>query len=102
MTPEAAPAERRRIGDIIATLLLIGLSVGVAVVLFFAALVWAIDADDNGGAVALGGYVPLALTTLGAFAGIVALARRRTAFWYPLVALVLSIVVWLIALAIVH
>ena len=102
MTPEAAPAERRRIGDIIATLLLIGLSVGVAVVLFFAALVWAIDADDNSGAVALGGYVPLALTTLGAFAGIVALARRRTAFWYPLVALVLSIVVWLIALAIVH
>lgn len=87
----------RRTGDLIATLLLIGLSVGTAVVLFFAALAWALSGVDNSGAIALGGYLPLALTVLGATAGIFALARRRTAFWYPLVALVLSVVLWLIA-----
>ncbi len=37
---------------------------------------------------------------IGGVAGIVALSRKRTAFWYPLIALVLSIVVWLIAAAI--
>ena len=92
----------RRTGDLIATLLLIGLSVGTAVVLFFNALLWAMGGTDNSGAIALGGYLPLVLTALGAVAGIVALARRRTAFWYPLVALALSIVVWLVAVAIVR
>lgn len=92
----------RRTGDLIATLLLIGLSVGTAVVLFFNALLWAMGGTDNSGAIALGGYLPLVLTVLGAVAGIVALARRRTAFWYPLVALALSIVVWLVAVAIVR
>ena len=92
----------RRTGDLIATLLLIGLSVGTAVVLFFNALLWAMGGTDNSGAIALGGYLPLVFTVLGAVADIVALARRRTAFWYPLVALALSIVVWLIAVAIVR
>lgn len=93
---------RRRTGDVIATLLLIGLSVGTAVVLFFAALLWALGSGDNSGAIALGGYLPLVLTVLGAVAGIVAVARRHVAFWYPLVALVLSVVVWLVALSLVR
>lgn len=92
----------RRTGDLIATLLLIGLSVGTAVVLFFNALLWAMGGTDNSGAIALGGYLPLVFTVLGAVAGIVALARRRTAFWYPLVALVVSVVVWLVAVSLVR
>ncbi|GAA5203201.1 hypothetical protein [Microbacterium jejuense] len=96
-TPAAAP--ERRTGDLIATLLLIGFSVGVAVVMFFVSLLWAVGAYDNTLAIVLGGYVPLALCVLGSIGGIVALSRRRLAFWYPLIALVLSLVVWLIALA---
>jgi hypothetical protein len=108
MTGASAPlpgprgSSGRRTADIIATVLLIVVSLGMAVALFFGALVWAIGGNDNSGAVALGGYAPLALTVLGAFAGIVALARRRTAFWYPLAALVLSLIVWLIASALVR
>jgi len=102
MTSAHSRPTGRRTVDLIATLLLIGLSVGTAVVLFFAALLWAVGATDNSGAIALGGYLPLVFTVLGAVAGIVALARRRTAFWYPVVALVLSIIVWLIALSLVR
>jgi hypothetical protein len=91
-----------RVVDITVTVALILISLGTAVCFFFAALLWAMGAVDNGGAIALGGYTPLALTVLGAFAGIVALARRRTAFWYPLGALVLSVVVWFIAGALVR
>ena len=99
MTGGAAAAERRT-GDLVATLLLIGFSVGAAVVLFFVSLLWAIGTYDNTLAIVLGGYLPLAFAVLGAVAGIVALSRKHTAFWYPLIALVLSIVVWLIAAAI--
>jgi hypothetical protein len=99
MTGADAPAERST-GDLVATLLLIGFSIGGAVVLFFVSLLWAIGAADNTLAIVLGGYVPLALAVVGGVAGIVALSRKRTAFWYPLVALVLSIVAWLIAAAI--
>lgn len=99
MTSDVAPAERR-IGDLVATLLLIGFSVGASVVLFFVSLLWAIGTYDNTLAIVLGGYLPLAFAVLGAVVGIVALSRRRTAFWYPLIALVLSIIVWLIAAAI--
>ena len=99
MTGAAAPAERRT-GDLVATLLLIGFSIGGAVVLFFVSLLWAIGTYDNTLAIVLGGYLPLAFAVIGGVAGIVALSRKRTAFWYPLIALVLSIVVWLIAAAI--
>jgi hypothetical protein len=99
MTGADAPAERST-GDLVATLLLIGFSIGGAVVLFFVSLLWAIGTYDNTLAIVLGGYVPLALAVIGGVAGIVALSRKRTAFWYPLIALVLSIVVWLIAAAI--
>ena len=99
MTGAAAPAERRT-GDLVATLLLIGFSIGAAVVLFFVSLLWAIGTYDNTLAIVLGGYLPLAFAVIGGVAGIVALSRKRTAFWYPLIALVLSIVVWLIAAAI--
>ena len=99
MTGADAPAERST-GDLVATLLLIGFSIGGAVVLFFVSLLWAIGTYDNTLAIVLGGYLPLALAVIGGVAGIVALSRRRTAFWYPLIALVLSIVVWLIAAAI--
>ncbi|WP_109210142.1 MULTISPECIES: hypothetical protein [Microbacterium] len=102
MTDEPAPAPAGRVVDIVATIALILVSVGTSILLFFAALLWAMGGNDNSGAVALGGYTPLALTVLGAFAGIVALARRRTAFWYPLAALVLSLVVWFIAGALVR
>lgn len=91
-----------RVVDITITVALILVSLGTSVFFFFAALLWAVGGNDNSGAVALGGYTPLALTVLGAFAGIVALARRRTAFWYPLAALVLSVVVWFIAGALVR
>lgn len=96
-----APAGRS-IGDLVATLLLIGFAVGVAVVLFFVSLVWAIGNHDNTVAIVVGGYLPLAFAVIGAVAGIVALSRRRRAFWYPLVALVLSLAAWLIALSIVR
>jgi spore maturation protein SpmB len=99
MTAADAPAERST-GDLVATLLLIGFSIGGAVVLFFVSLLWAIGTYDNTLAIVLGGYLPLAFAVIGGVAGIVALSRKRTAFWYPLIALVLSIVVWLIAAAI--
>ncbi|WP_347976271.1 hypothetical protein [Microbacterium sp. ProA8] len=99
MTGADAPAERST-GDLVATLLLIGFSIGGAVVLFFVSLLWAIGTYDNTLAIVLGGYLPLAFAVIGGVAGIVALSRKRTAFWYPLIALVLSIVVWLIAAAI--
>ncbi|HKP06494.1 MAG TPA: hypothetical protein VJU58_04505 [Microbacterium sp.] len=98
----AAAPTGGRVVDMTVTVALILISLGTAVYFFFAALLWAMGANDNGGAVALGGYTPLALAVLGAFAGIVALARRRTAFWYPLGALVLSVVVWFIAGALVR
>ncbi|KAF2413044.1 hypothetical protein B1729_11795 [Microbacterium sp. B35-04] len=99
MTGGAAPAERST-GDLVATLLLIGFSVGGAVVLFFVSLLWAVGTYDNTLAIVLGGYLPLAFAVIGGVAGILALSRKRTAFWYPLIALVLSIVAWLIAAAI--
>jgi len=103
MTADAsAPVPERRTGDLIATLLLVGFSVGVAVVMFFVSLLWAVGAYDNTLAIVLGGYLPLAFCVIGGVVGIVALSRRRLAFWYPLVALVLSLVAWLIALAIVR
>jgi len=95
----SAPAERS-IGDLVATLLLIGFSVGAAVVLFFVSLVWAIGNHDNTVAIVLGGYLPLALAVIGAVAGIVALSRKHRAFWYPLIALVLSIAAWVVAASI--
>ncbi|MDR7111290.1 hypothetical protein J2X03_001154 [Microbacterium trichothecenolyticum] len=95
----SAPTERS-IGDLVATLLLIGFSVGAAVVLFFVSLVWAIGNHDNTVAIVLGGYLPLALAVIGAVAGIVALSRKRRAFWYPLIALVLSIAAWVVAASI--
>ena len=98
MTGGVAPSERST-GDLVATLLLIGFSIGAAVVLFFVSLVWAVGTYDNTLAIVLGGYLPLALAVIGGVAGIVALSRKRPAFWYPLVALVLSIAVWLIAAA---
>jgi spore maturation protein SpmB len=102
MTTAAARPRERSTGDLVATLLLIGFSVGAAVVMFFVALLWGVGAYDNTVAIVLGGYVPLALTVIGAVAGIVALSRRRRAVWYPLVALVLSIVVWIVAVSIVR
>jgi len=96
----ASASTERSIGDLVATLLLIGFSVGAAVVLFFVSLVWAIGNHDNTAAIVLGGYVPLALAVIGAVAGIVALSRKRRAFWYPLIALVLSLAAWLIAASI--
>ena len=81
-------------------LLLIGFSVGAAVVFFFVSLAWAIGSYDNTLAIVLGGYMPLAFAVIGGIAGIVALSRKRTAFWYPLIALVLSIVIWFVAVAI--
>lgn len=96
----SASVSDRSTGDLVATLLLIGFSVGVAVVMFFVSLLWAVGNHDNTAAIVLGGYVPLALTVIGAVVGIVALSRRHRAFWYPLVALVLSVAVWLIAAAI--
>jgi hypothetical protein len=99
MTGADARAQRST-GDLVATLLLIGFSIGGAVVLFFVSLLWAIGTYDNTLAIVLGGYLPLALAVIGGVAGIVALSRKRTAFWYPLIALVLSILVWLIAAAI--
>ncbi|KQP70488.1 MULTISPECIES: hypothetical protein [unclassified Microbacterium] len=95
----SAPTERS-IGDLVATLLLIGFSVGAAVVLFFVSLVWAIGNHDNTVAIVLGGYLPLALAVIGAVAGIVALSRKHRAFWYPLIALVLSIAAWVVAASI--
>ncbi|KJL43097.1 MULTISPECIES: hypothetical protein [Microbacterium] len=95
----SAPAERS-VGDLVATLLLIGFSVGAAVVLFFVSLVWAIGNHDNTVAIVLGGYLPLALAVIGAVAGIVALSRKHRAFWYPLIALVLSIAAWVVAASI--
>lgn len=95
-----APAAERRTGDLVATLLLIGFSIGGAVVLFFVSLLWAIGTYDNTLAIVLGGYLPLAFAVIGGVIGILALSRKRTAFWYPLIALVLSIVVWLIAAAV--
>jgi len=95
----SAPTERN-IGDLVATLLLIGFSVGAAVVLFFVSLVWAIGNHDNTVAIVLGGYLPLALAVIGAVAGIVALSRKHRAFWYPLIALVLSIAAWVVAASI--
>ncbi|MDR7186892.1 hypothetical protein J2X85_003953 [Microbacterium trichothecenolyticum] len=95
----SAPAERS-IGDLVATLLLIGFSVGAAVVLFFVSLVWAIGNHDNTVAIVLGGYLPLALAVIGAVAGIVALSRKHRAFWYPLIALVFSIAAWVVAASI--
>lgn len=95
----AAPTERS-IGDLVATLLLIGFSVGAAVVLLFVSLVWAIGNHDNTVAIVLGGYLPLALAVVGAVAGIVALSRKHRAFWYPLIALVLSIALWVVAASI--
>jgi hypothetical protein len=102
MTNAAARGSVRRTGDLVATLLLIGFSVGGAVVLFFVALTWALGAHDNTLAIVLGGYVPLALCVIGGVAGIVALSRGRLAFWYPLIALVLSVIAWFAALAIVR
>ena len=99
MTNGSAPVERS-LGDLVATLLLIGFSVGAAVVLFFVSLMWAISNHDNTVAIVLGGYLPLALAVIGAVAGIVALSRKRRAFWYPLIALVLSIALWLVAASI--
>jgi len=98
----ASAAGERSIGDLVATLLLIGFSVGAAVVLFFVSLVWAIGNHDNTVAIVLGGYLPLALAVIGAVVGIVALSRKHRAFWYPLVALVLGIAAWLIAASIVR
>ena len=95
----AVPAQRS-IGDLVATLLLIGFSVGAAVVLFFVSLVWAIGNHDNTVAIVLGGYLPLALPVIGAVAGIVALSRKHRAFWYPLIALVLSVAAWVVAASI--
>ena len=95
----SAPTERS-IGDLVATLLLIGFSVGAAVVLFFVSLVWAITNHDNTVAIVLGGYLPLALAVIGAVAGIVALSRKNRSFWYPLIALVLSIAAWVVAASI--
>ncbi|WP_341997724.1 hypothetical protein MRBLWH7_004011 [Microbacterium sp. LWH7-1.2] len=95
----AVPAQRS-IGDLVATLLLIGFSVGAAVVLFFVSLVWAIGNHDNTVAIVLGGYLPLALAVIGAVAGIVALSRKHRAFWYPLIALVLSVAAWVVAASI--
>ncbi len=55
MTGADAPAERST-GDLVATLLLIGFSIGGAVVLFFVSLLWAIGTYDNTLAIVLGGY----------------------------------------------
>ena len=99
MTNGSARVERS-LGDLVATLLLIGFSVGAAVVLFFVSLMWAIGNHDNTVAIVLGGYLPLALAVIGAVAGIVALSRKRRALWYPLIALVLSIAFWLVAASI--
>ena len=102
MTAGESGAPERRTGDLIATLLLIGFSVGVAVVMFFVALLWGVGAYDNTLAIVLGGYLPLAFCIIGGVLGIVALSRRRLAFWYPLIALVFSAVAWLVALAVVR
>ena len=99
MTNGSARRERS-LGDLVATLLLIGFSVGAAVVLFFVSRMWAIGNHDNTVAIVLGGYLPLALAVIGAVAGIVALSRQRRAFWYPLIALVLSTALWLVAASI--
>ena len=71
-----------------------GYSIGAAVVLLVSLI--GSSTYDDALAIVLGGYLPLARGDRRV-AGIVALSRRRTAFWYPLVALVLSIVIWMIA-----
>ena len=78
-------------------MVLILISLGLAVALFFGVINW----DATGGTHALGFFLgvfaPPVLTLFGVLGGIVALVRRRLAFIYPLGAIVLSVLSWWVA-----
>ena len=80
------------VGNVVATVLLMLVSIAVAGALFLASLVWALDSRPDTVGFALGVYVPPILAVLGVVAGIIALARRRPAWMYPLSAIVLGLI----------
>lgn len=93
--PTSAPRRpAARTGDIIATILLMLVSLGLAAALFLASLLWAMDSNPNTVGFALGVYGPPVLAVLGVVLGIVALMKRRLAFIYPLGSIVLGLIVW--------
>ncbi len=97
VSSEPAKPESSHLGDVVATVVLIIGSIGLAVGLFFGVFLW----DTNGATHALGFFlgvfVPPVLTVLGVIGGIVALVRRRLAFVYPLAGILLSLLSWWIA-----
>ena len=90
-----------RVGDIIATVVLMLVSLALAAALFLGSLLWAIDSAPNPVGFALGVYGPPVLAVLGVVLGIVALVRRHLAFVYPLAAIVLGLIVWWIGAALI-
>lgn len=96
VSTEPVKPESAHLGDVVATVLLIIGSIGLAIGLFFGVFLW-----DTTGTHAigffLGVFVPPVLTVLGVIGGIVALVRRRLAFVYPLAGILLSLLSWWIA-----
>ncbi|HEX5858916.1 MAG TPA: hypothetical protein VFY91_12510 [Microbacterium sp.] len=90
----ASRTRRARVGDMIATILLMLVSLALASALFLGSLLWAMDSSPNQLGFALGVYGPPTLAILGIVLGVVALVRRRVAFVYPLGAIALSLIVW--------
>jgi hypothetical protein len=97
VSSEPAKPESAHLGDVVSTVVLIIVSIGVGIALFFGVFLW----DTTGGTHALGFFlgvwVPPVLTVLGVIGGIVALVRRQLAFVYPLAGLLLSVLAWWIA-----
>jgi len=73
------------------------ISIGIATLLFVGALLWGMGGIDDPLGHILGVFGPPILAVLGVILGIIALVKRRRAFIYPLAAIVLSVIVWLIA-----
>jgi hypothetical protein len=97
VAPAGATARRRSVTDTILTIILVIASFTLAVTLFTASVLWVVDNSPDSFAFALGAYGPFVIALAGLVLAVIAFIRKRTAFIYPLTAIVLSPGVWWIA-----
>lgn len=97
VSSEPAKPESAHLGDVVSTVVLIVVSLGVGIALFFGVFLWDTTGSTHALGFFLGVWVPPVLTVLGIVGGIAALVRRRLAFVYPLAGILLSLLAWWIA-----
>ena len=84
--------------DVALTVILTIAAITLAVTLSTGDTLWVTDVNVNPVAYAIGAYAPIVITVVALILTVIAFVRKRTTFIYPLSAIVLSGVAWMIGI----